>query len=230
MTSDEFRKAMRRKPVVILPVGATEAHGSHLPLNTDSVQPEHVADELAGHIGCLVAPPIRYGLHSSTRNMPGTISLTFDTLRGLAYDILSSLVSNGADKIVVLSGHAGAMHMAALRLACERIVTETAARVMLLTDYDIAARLLPEAKEDGHGGLIETSRVMAITGRDLRTPKKKGRFTDKRFMIVRDPESCYPDGFVGEPGRATKEVGESINRRIVGALEQLIVENFGGAK
>jgi len=83
MTTTELKKEIDRNPVVILPVGATEAHGPHLPLGTDSFQPEAVADMLASRIGGLVAPPIKYGHHSSTRNMVGTIGISFDTLRAL---------------------------------------------------------------------------------------------------------------------------------------------------
>lgn len=216
---------MKRKPLVILPIGATEAHGPHLPLATDSLQPESIADMLAERVNGLVAPPIRYGQHSSTRNMPGTLSIEFDTLRGLTYDVLRSLIVNGADKLLVLSGHAGSVHMAALKLACERIVNEYPVRVMLVADYDLARESIQG--DDGHGGLIETSRLMAIDGKLVKKAKSKGRFVDKRFMVVSDPETCYPDGFVGDAPGATRELGRTINDHILDRLVSLVNSNFG---
>jgi creatinine amidohydrolase len=219
---------MMKKPVVILPVGATEAHGPYLPLDADSVQPESIADMLAERIDGLVAPPIRYGQHSSTRNMPGTLSIGFETLRDLVYDVLSSLVRNGADKIVVLSGHAGATHMAALKLACERVVQESDVHLMLLADYDLAKESVADAEGNGHGGLVETSRVLAIDRKEVKNAKRKGRFIDKCYMVVPNPETCYPDGFVGDAPGASAELGRRINDHVVNRLVDLIRSNFGG--
>jgi creatinine amidohydrolase len=230
LTSDEFEKAMKKRPVVILPIGATEAHGPHLSLDTDSLQPEAVADMLAERIDGLVAPPIKYGHHSSTRNMPGTLSISFETLRYLVYDVLSSLVQNGADKIVVLSGHAGSVHMTALKLACEQIVCESKVALMLLSDYDLAKEVVLDGGDDGHGGLIETSRVLAIAGNRVKKVKMKGRFVDKGYLIVNDPETCYPDGFVGNAPNSSVELGRRINDHIVDRLVDLIKSNFGGEK
>lgn len=230
LTSDEFEKAMKKRPVVILPIGATEAHGPHLPLDTDSLQPEAIADLLAERIDGLVAPLIGYGHHSSTRNMPGTLSISFETLRYLVYDVLSSLVQNGADKIVVLSGHAGSVHMTALKLACEQIVYESKIALMLLSDYDLAKEVVPEGGDDGHGGLIETSRVLAIARNRVKKTKIKGRFVDKGYLIVNNPETCYPDGFVGDAPNASMESGRRINDHIVDRLVDMVRSNFGGGK
>jgi len=111
LSSTEFKRIMEGRPIVFLPIGGTEAHSSHLPLCTDSVQPEFVADAVAERLNGLVAPPLRYTFHSSTRNMPGTLTLGFETTIRVVYDILMSLISNGADKLVVISGHAGSSHM-----------------------------------------------------------------------------------------------------------------------
>ncbi len=123
LTTIEFQEWIAKGPVIFLPIGATEAHGPHLPLSTDSLQPEFIADAIAENVDGLVAPPIRYALHSSTKNIPGTISLTFGTTMRLVQDVLTSLYENGGRKFVVLAGHAGSSHMMALRLACTKIVT-----------------------------------------------------------------------------------------------------------
>ena len=230
MTTVEFEEALERDPVVILPVGATEAHGPHLPLGTDSLQPETIADMLAERIGGLVAPPIRYGHHSSTRNMVGTVAIGFDTLRSLVRDVLSSLVADGVGKILLLSGHAGQVHMAALKVAVDDVIMEREVRIMLLTDYDLAWEISEELDirdMDGHGGLVETSRIMAIAPDLVKEERGDGEFRNPEHMILPDPERCYPQGFVGPASRATAALGNRINQHVVDRLEDMIRRNMG---
>lgn len=230
MTSEQLKEALTHDPVVILPVGATEAHGPHLPLGTDSLQPEAVAEMVARRIGALIAPPIRYGHHSSTRNMIGTLDITFDTLRALVRDVLLSLVRNGFRKIVVLSGHAGHAHMAALRVAASEVVRQHRVRLMLLTDYEIIWDFSEELgipAGDGHGGMVETSRIMAIAPHLVGGKRGRGKFIDQSFMIIPDPEICYPDGFVGRADLASCETGDRINEFVVERIVSLIREKMG---
>jgi creatinine amidohydrolase len=230
LTRDEFVKEVRKDPVVIVPFGACEAHGPHLPLGTDSVQPESLADAVAERIGGLVAPMVRYGQHSSTRKMPGTLGIRMETLKALAIDIMESLIANGISKIVLVSGHAGTLHLAALKSACEEVVERHEVRLMMLTDYDIAFKLIPEycgEEPDGHGGLIETARVMAIRPDLVKKRRATGTCTSSNYMVVCDPERHFPDGYVGDAKKATKEAGEAINKHITDELTRLIQENFG---
>ncbi len=229
LSSTEFKDIMAKRPVVILPVGGTEAHGAHLPLRTDSAQPEAVAHEVAERIGGLVAPPLRYAFHNSTRNMPGTLTLSFDTTVKVVRDILEALVQNGADKIVVLSGHAGSSHMVALRQASSAAVTaHPELKVMVLSDYDIAEKYPIDQSGDGHGGLVETSRMMAIEPDLVKKAERAGKYVSHGFMIVRNPETSMPDGYVGAAHQATEELGRRINSYIVDQLTREIEEAFGG--
>ena len=125
LSTNEAAQAAKDGAVVIFPVGSVEEHCEHLPLCTDSVQPEYIALEVAKKTGCLVAPSFRYGICNATRNFPGTLTIQFDTLYRLALDVLSELVRNGFKKIIVLSGHAGNSHMVALRLAAQEIIIKT---------------------------------------------------------------------------------------------------------
>ena len=92
LSMKEAEKAAKAGKVVILPVGSVEEHGDHLPLSTDSLQPEYVALEVAKTTGCIVAPPLRYGVCNSTYNFPGTISITFESLRNIIRDILKEFI------------------------------------------------------------------------------------------------------------------------------------------
>lgn len=230
LTKDEFESQVGKGVVVILPFGAVEEHGAHLPLATDSIQPIHVAEEVARRTGALIAPQVRYGLCSSTRRFPGTLSLTFDTVRALATDILSELVRNGVRRVMVLSGHAGRTHMAALKLAAEAVVRDHPdLRVAVLSDYDIVYERAGELDglvppDDGHAGMIETSRVMAI-----RPDLVKGQGVESHpdfppYRVLADPERYFPSGIMGDPTGSNPEIGERINRIIVDRLVELVNE------
>ncbi len=227
LSSTEFKKIMKKKPIVFLPIGGTEAHSSHLPLCTDSLQPEFVADAVAERVGGLVAPSLRYAFHSSTRNMPGTIGLGFETTIRVVRDILGSLVDNGADKLVVISGHAGSSHMNALRQACVEVVEEHGVKLMLLTDYDIAKRFPEDQRGDGHGGKMETSRMLAIAPHLVKPQKKVGRYVSQGYMILSDPERSMPDGFVGDAPAASADLGERLNSYIIDQLTAEVQRSFG---
>lgn len=230
LTSPEFKAIAKRKPLVIVPFGSVEEHGSHLPLCTDSFQAEEVARRVALTFGGIVCPPIRYGDCHSTRNFPGTISISFDTLRMLTIDVLSELDRNGIDKILVITGHAGSAHMIALRLGAQSVVEKNPRlKVMFLSDYDLAYEL--RGKEfpdgDGHGGLIETSRMLNIRPELVRGTRPKGKTWAPQFMIVANPEKYIPTGVLGDSASATASKGSKIDDYVVGRLCDMISTNFG---
>ena len=230
ITSLEFARLAKKKPLVIVPFGSVEEHGSHLPLCTDAFQAEEVALRIAEQFDALVCPTIKYGECVSTRNFPGTISLTSETLRHLSHDIVSELARNGIDKIMILTGHAGGAHMAALKEGAMGVVEQDRRlKVMLLSDYDLAYQLLGKEvpATDGHGGLIETSRIMHIRPELVGTTRPKGKDTRPKFMLVHDAEKYNPSGIVGDSSLASAATGKKLDDYIVKELAKLVVENFG---
>ena len=76
MTQMTIGEAILEKRAVIVPTGATEAHGPHMPTDTDTHQAGYIALELAKRINALVAPTISYGISKTFEFFPGTISLS----------------------------------------------------------------------------------------------------------------------------------------------------------
>ncbi|MBU1158703.1 MAG: creatininase family protein [Candidatus Thermoplasmatota archaeon] len=230
ITSPTFAKAAKDGAIAILPIGSMEEHGSHLPLGTDSMQAEEIAGRIADEFNALLLPPIRYGECRSTRNFPGTISLSFETVYALTIDIVSELSRNGIDRILVLTGHAGSGHMAAIRLGVQRVVeNDPELKVMVLSDYDIAYELRGKEfpSDDGHAGLIETSRILNLRKDLVGRERPVGKGRPPKFMIVNDPERYIPTGVMGDPRNADADRGRRIDDFVVDELCALIRKNFG---
>jgi creatinine amidohydrolase len=233
LSMKEAESKAKAGSVVVIPFGSVEEHGEHLPLCTDSLQPEYVALEVAKKAGCLVAPPIRYGVCNSARSFPGTISIGFDALYKITRDILEEFIRNHFTRILVISGHAGQAHMAALRLAAQEVVwqhekesSEKRPRIMVCSDYDFAYELKGKyfSEKDGHAGTIETSRVMAIRPELMKAKGTKAFPKMPRFEIVADPERYFPSGVIGDPTAASAEKGRMINKYVIKEVVKLVEE------
>ncbi len=221
LSSKEFEKHVNDDTVVILPLGVIEEHGDHLPLSTDSLQSEYIAQEMAEKTGALLAPPIRYGVCNTTKNFPGTITLEFDTLRSLIQDILFEFARNGIKNIVIVSGHAGSSHMAAIRLAAKEVVDEEKVKVLALADFEIIYNAGLAEKGEGHSGWIETSRIMAIRPDLIKGKGKKGVNKIPKYMVLRHPEKHWK-GVSGDPSKATKKKGDELNELVIKEMVKMV--------
>jgi len=228
ITSRDFLAGLEKTRTVLIPIGATEGHGDHLPLGTDSFQAIDVCRRLAEHRPVFVAPPILYGVCRSTSQHPGTLSLRTETLKSLLFDITEALYRQGLRNFVVLSGHAGGTHNATLLDAGEQLLERLPeARIAVVTEYALAAgegRDLIETLGDSHAGEIEASRMLATRPHLV----KEGAVEDyPRFpqhILVRNKRHFWPSGVWGDPARASAEKGTQIETIVVNALDRLVTE------
>ena len=224
LTSRDF--ARKRKNWAVLPIGCVEAHGPHLPIGSDTYQIEYVVSEIEKRTGALVLPTVPYGVCTSTRFLPGSVSLRPKTMRRVAQDILGETVRNGFKKILVISGHAAALHLAALREAALAVAEKHDATILVLSDYDLAFALPEVPPGDGHSGTIETSRVLAIRPRLVRGRGKKDRFPHSRFLVTRRLGVGW-SGVAGDPRKASSALGRKVNQAILRDLIALMKEAEG---
>jgi creatinine amidohydrolase len=111
MTWPDYGQSVRDgKTPVLLPVGALEQHGPHLPLNTDSVIPLAVCERVARRVGALVAPPLEYGYKSQPKSgggnhFPGTTSLDGETLIAITSDVIREFARHGVRRLAIVVGH-----------------------------------------------------------------------------------------------------------------------------
>ena len=110
LTTEEIN-TFNKDCVVIIPMGAIEAHGNHLPLNSDISIAEMFADKLARKFNCIIAPSITYGPCEAMLKFSGTITITNKVFYLLLCNVLDSIISHGFRKIYLLNGHGGNTEM-----------------------------------------------------------------------------------------------------------------------
>ena len=222
----EFKAGLEKTRTVIIPFGSTEEHGQHLPLDTDTLQAICVSHKLAAQRPVFVAPPIHYGVCRSSYEHPGTLSISTATLKVLTIDVVSALYRQGLRHFILLSGHAGGTHMAALTDAGEEILVRfDDVNVAVVTEYMLAAdagRHLIETAGDSHAGEIETSRILHSHPELVQgsSPAEKPVFP--QGILVRNKQRYWPGGVWGDPGKASAEKGRLIEELVVDKLGELV--------
>ena len=131
LTWPEINDAVDLRKVCIVPCGAVEQHGPHLPLDVDLVCPGGIARG-AGETLCdkiLVLPAIAYGYTGHVMDFPGTINTHYETFIRQVLDVTKSLAYHGFKKIVLLNGHGS--NMPNLDLVARRTCLETDAECLV---------------------------------------------------------------------------------------------------
>lgn len=105
--SAQIADQIKQSQVAILPVGAVEAHGPHLPLGTDNLLAERVAAKLAKRVNGFVLPVLPYGQVWSLQDFPGSLSISNQTLTAIITELGSGLFDQGFRVLVIVNGHYG---------------------------------------------------------------------------------------------------------------------------
>ncbi len=119
LTWPDAAALVARRQAVIIPVGATEQHGPHLPLCVDTEICYAVALEVSALTGVPVVPPVGYGVSRSHGGFAGTLSLRPETLIAVMADLIESLHDSGVRQFILLNGHmwnSGSMDVTAEKL------------------------------------------------------------------------------------------------------------------
>jgi creatinine amidohydrolase len=158
LTWPETREAIARQPVVLLPFGAVEDHGPHLPLNTDNIIVEAICLESAARAPgeMLVMPPVAYGLDEHHMDFPGTISVDMQTLLANVADVATSVARHGFTHILIVNGHGS--NAAIADLAARKVVLQTgivcgAMSPNAAVDPALAEPTLSQMRRSGPGGI-----------------------------------------------------------------------------
>lgn len=240
--------ALPRSTLVMVPFGAVEQHGKHLPLRTDALIGEEIANRLDAACGrrLLVLPVQWMGLSLHHMRFPGTLTASVDSYISLVFDTIASVAQAGFRKMLLLNSHGG--NVAALDVvlvkARERFPDT---RVFACTYWNAAVAELRELRESELGGMghaceLETSLVLASRPDlvDITQLAPDGLQTTSSFLgkdmlaggsvsVSRRFEEISQNGGVGDPRTASAEKGERFFSAIVTKLKILVEEIESGA-
>lgn len=241
MTWPIARERLGESHVALLPVGAIEQHGPHLPLDVDAYDAERLCREVAqqcSHPRPLVLPLIPYGVSYHHDDFAGTVSIGPDILSRLVHEIGMSISRQGIDKLVIVNGHGGndpALHFAAQLINRDAgIFTCVDTGETSDTDIDDMA----STHNDVHAGEIETSTTLALRPEVVRkdqmapaVPRFSSHYLD--FSSKRGVGwyghtlKISPSGVMGDPTRASAEKGRRMWDTMVRNLVEMVEDIKG---
>jgi creatinine amidohydrolase len=216
----EIEQALRRDRRLIVPVGALEQHGPHLPLGANLLIARRVAREVSRSLGVLLAPSFSYGVTFGRGPFAGRAGIRRKTLHRAVNELLADWEDEGFDHFVLVTAHRFEPHLEALLMA---MTTKAATSVCDLYEVDISD-IVEGDPESEHAGELETSLMLHLAPELVRTdaiedfiPRAGAirRYTHRR--VPKPPKGT--SGVVGLPAAATAEKGERIFRRWVRTLE-----------
>ncbi len=224
MTMSEFADALKGTKTMILPYGTVEAHGTHLPLSTDTLIIHEAVKLAAESVPVFIAPPIHYGVCTSTGQHAGTVSISTRTLRMLTKDIVREAYKKGLRNFILISGHGGSLHVSAIKEAGESLTGELKeVKIAALSIYDIIGPEgfeIAETRGDSHAGELETSAVLFLAPELVKGRAQMEFPKFPRPVIARDKLKFWPGAVWGDPTKAT--VGKG--REVVGLMAARVVK------
>ena len=246
LTWPEINDAIGDQQICIVPCGAVEQHGDHLPLDVDLICPTEIACGTGQALPerVLVLPTIAYGYTGHVMDFPGTINTHYETFIRQVLDVTKSLAYHGFKKIILLNGHGS--NMPNLDLAARRTNLETDAECLLIAWWHLLSidkEFLPGWRESrfpggcSHACELETSLYMYLAEDDVRqdriqnhistlndgNPYLWGDLLGKGAAALTSWTSTYsPRGVMGEPELATREKGERVYHEAVRQLTDIV--------
>jgi creatinine amidohydrolase/Fe(II)-dependent formamide hydrolase-like protein len=236
LTWRQAKTRIKKMDVALLPVGALEQHGPHLPLDTDAFDADYLARRVAEACSDpkpLVLPLIPFGVSYHHADFTGTVSISNDTLAKMIYEIGMSVSRNGIRKLVIINGHGG--NSPALNYAAQMINRD--ARIFVCVDTgetsDVDIDKIIDTPNDVHAGEIETSTGLAVRPQLVQMdrakkhiPKFSSRylnFTSKRGVLwYAYTRKISPSGVMGDPTKASAAKGDRIWEIMIAHLVSLV--------
>jgi mycofactocin precursor peptide peptidase len=191
-------------PLVVVPLGAVEQHGHHLPLGTDTSVACAVAEAAVEPLdGALLAPALAYGASGEHEGFPGTISIGTAALTGLLVEYGRS-AGRWAGRVLIVNGHGG--NLDALRAAVPLLRSE---------GRDVAWFACGVRGGDAHAGRTETSLMLHVEPAEVREDRAvAGETAPIRDLLPRlraeGVRGVSPTGVLGDPAGASAEEGAAL--------------------
>lgn len=234
--TDYFSLRDYQPALAVLPWGATEAHGRHLPHGTDVYESQGIAElaaEQAHHDGArlVVLPAIPFGNDEQQLDQAATVSFRTATAAAVLDDVCRSLTRQGIDRLLIVNGHGGNAFQPLVRDAS----AEHRILIVVAEFWKMAPAVYDEVFEQSgdHADEMETS-VMLHLHPDLVDPDRAGEGKRVPFDLrslnqpgvwtPRPWSASHPDTGSGDPRRATAEKGKRFVEAVTKALAEMMVE------
>ncbi len=214
--------------MAILPIGATEQHGPHLPLNVDSVFTNAFCMYASVKTGVPVLPTITYGCSlGHTDHWPGTVSLMPETLMLTIREISEFLIRTGFKRLLIVNSHWG--NTSAVRCAIDRVRFDNAGQfhLALRNSFEITKNVWNQFIDDGddfHANRAETALMMFLNPSAVRSNWRDvddpDRTAGKVFTYVVPQTST--NGLTGKPSLSTADDGKRLFIEVGDALTAIV--------
>ena len=215
---------LRRDTRLILPVGACDQHGPHLPIGATTVVAEALARRLADEFGVLHAPPILYGVNvAAERAFAGSASLRLKTLHRALNELVGDWEAQGFREFILLTAHPYDPQVEALATAS---AAEARIRVVNALAVDLSS-VLDGAIEPEHGGEIQTSLLLHLRPDLVRMDEARDTPPQPLTPLERvrgalAPLSAEGPGSLGKPSLASADKGQRIFDHILHRIREKI--------
>jgi creatinine amidohydrolase len=242
MTWEEAREAAGPGSVAILPVGAIEAHGPHLPLETDVIIARAMARSggarlAARGLRAVTLPPLTYTAASFAQGFAGTLSLRPETVTATVLDIAGNLTRHGFGVLAIANAHLDPAHLASLDAAVSAIRRDIGLAVACpnLAAKPWALRLSDEFRSGAcHAGRFETSIVLAECPELVRDGIRAALPPNPASLsrAIRDGKQTFEEAggaraYFGYPAQATTEEGRATIEVLGAILDEAVQAELG---
>ena len=230
--------------VGLIPTGALEQHGPHLPLITDSLIAEHVAKTVAERIEnpVVVAPVVTVGLSSHHLAFPGTATLPEEAFTAQVLGLIEALARMRISRVALISAHGGNFDcLGRIAEGAEGADEFPSLRVRAYTDFAGYVQTMAQAAQDNgladlpetdvHAGGLETSQLLYLSPDLVRpfsdvTGYTAGRPGWLETLFSEGVQSLSEMGVLGRPQGASAEVGKAVCEALADLLARWICGEF----
>lgn len=217
MRWDEVARRIDAGAAAILPVGAgAKQHGLHLPLNTDRIQAEFLASQLAGRIDAVIFPTLNYGHYPAFVEYAGSINLSASTFEALVAEVASEILRHGCRGLLVLDTGISTRAPVERALARLRAGETLHLKVHEGMRYRRTAGALTRQGHGSHADELETSLMLAIAPQraDMLRAEASPSIAQAAPGRLTRTDKISPNysrsGSFGDPTLATLEKGEAL--------------------
>lgn len=228
LTPADLQKYLKKRRDLIVPFGSVERHGPHLPYFTDTFALDGILNEFSKKNSVLIAPTVPYVITRSIENMPGTLTLDFETANNYFKDIFNSFIKWGFTKFYLITYHASGPHLVSISESI-REINKTLPKIIfegvhlwnILRKIGKKQGILESEQEEVHAGEIETSLMLYLKPNLVKKSKMINEKIEKNEFDFINPLRLNKSGVYGQAKLASRSKGKKLVSLAVKELNKI---------